>query len=44
MACDIQDAYLTAKCRKLIWTTEGPKFGLEEGSIMVAKMALYGLK
>ena len=40
LACDIQNAYLTAKCRELIWTTAGPEFGSEEGSIM----ALYGLK
>ena len=29
LACDIQNAYLTEKCRELIWTTAGPKFGLE---------------
>ena len=39
LACDIHNAYLTVK---LVWTTAGP-FGLEEGSIMVIKMALYGL-
>ena len=44
LACDIQNSYLTEKCRELIWTTAGTKFGLEEGSIMVVKMALYGLK
>ena len=44
LSCDIQNAYLTAKCRELIWTTAGPKFGLEEGSIKVVKMALHGLK
>jgi hypothetical protein len=44
LACDIQNAYLTAKCRELIWTTAGPEFGSEQGSIMIVKMALYGLK
>ena len=44
LACDIQNAYLTAKCREIIWTTAEPEFDLEEGSIMVLKMALYGLK
>ena len=44
LACDIQNAYLTAKCRELIWTVAGPEFGSEQGSIMVVKMALYGLK
>ena len=24
MACDIQNVYLTAKCRKKIWTIAGP--------------------
>ena len=44
LACDIQNAYLTAKFRELIWTTAGPKFGSEEVSIMVVKMAIFGLK
>ena len=44
LACDIQNSYLTANCRELIWTTVGPEFGLEEGSIMAVKMDIYGLK
>ena len=44
LACDIQNVYLTAKCRELIWTTAGPGFGLEEGSIVVDKMNIYRLK
>ena len=44
LACDIQNAYLTAKCRELIWTVAGPEFASEQGSIMIVKMALYGLK
>ena len=44
LACNIQNYYLTVKCRELIWTTEGPEFGSEEGSIMVVKMAICGLK
>ena len=44
LACDIQNYYLTAKCRELIWTMAGPVFGSEEGSIMVVKMDIYGLK
>ena len=27
MACDIQNAYLTALCRENIWTFAGPEFG-----------------
>jgi hypothetical protein len=26
MACDIQNAYLTADCREKIWTVAGPEF------------------
>ena len=44
LACDIQNEYLTAKCRENIWTIAGPEFGSEEGSLMIVKMALYGLK
>jgi len=44
LACDIQNAYLTAKCREKIWTRAGPEFGSDCGKIMIVKMALYGLK
>jgi Reverse transcriptase (RNA-dependent DNA polymerase) len=44
MACDIQNAYLTADCREKIWTVAGPEFGSEAGSIFLVKKALYGLK
>ena len=44
LACDIQNAYLTAKCRELIWTVAGPEFGSEQGKIMIVVQALYGLK
>ena len=44
LACDIQNAYLTAISREKIWTVAGPEFGAEEGSNMLVKMALYGLK
>ena len=44
LAYDIQNAYLTALCREKIWTRAGPEFGSEEGTIMIVKMALYGLK
>ena len=43
-ACDIQNAYLTADCREKIWFRAGPELGSEEGSIMIIKKALYGLK
>ena len=28
----------------MIWTSAGPEFGSEEGTIMIVKMELYGLK
>jgi hypothetical protein len=44
MACDIQNAYLTADCREKCWTAAGPKFGSEAGLPMIIKKTLYGLK
>ena len=44
LVCDIEGAYLTAECREKIYTIAGPEFGSERGSIMLIKMALYGLK
>ena len=44
MACDIQNAYLATDSREKIWTRAGPEFGLESGTIMLIRKALYGLK
>ena len=44
MACDIQNAYLTADCHEKIWTQAGPKFGSEADTIMFIHKALYGLR
>jgi hypothetical protein len=44
LVCDIEGAYLTAKCREKIWITAGVEFGSEAGTPMIVKMALYGLK
>jgi hypothetical protein len=44
LVCDIEGAYLTAKCRERIYVKAGPEFGSEQDSIMIVKMALYGLK
>ena len=44
MACDIQNAYLTADCHEKIWTIAGPEFGSEKGTPMVIRKSLYGLK
>ena len=44
MACDIQNAYLTANCHEKIWTYVGPEFGSEHGQPMIIRKVLYGLK
>ena len=44
MACDIQNAYLTADCHEKIWTRAGPEFRSEAGMIMFIRKALYGLR
>ena len=44
LACDIQNAYLTAQRRENIWTVSGPEFGSYIGKIFIIKMGLYGLK
>ena len=44
LACDIQNAYLTADCREKVWILAGPEFGSEAGKNMLVKKALYGLK
>ena len=44
LSCDIQNAYLTAKCREKVYYRAGSEFGSEEGKIMLITRALYGLK
>ena len=44
LACDIENAYLTADCREKIFVQAGPEFGPDKGKIMLVKKALYGLK
>jgi len=44
LACDIQNAFLTAPCREKIATIVGPEFGSDEGKVMLVRRALYGLK
>ena len=44
LACDIQNAYLTAPCREKIWTIAGTEFGSKCGHLMLISRALYGLK
>ncbi len=44
LACDIQNAYLTADCREKVYVIAGPEFGSEEGKAMIVRKALHGLK
>jgi hypothetical protein len=44
LACDIQNAYLTAECREKIYVMAGPEFGSEQGKVMIMRKALYGLR
>ena len=43
LACDIQNAYLSAPCREKIYCVAGPEFGSEAGKTMIVRKALYGL-
>ena len=44
MSCDIHNAYVGAEYREKVWIRAGPDFGSEAGTIMIFRMALYGLK
>ena len=44
MTCDIQNAYLTTKCREKIWTKAGLEFWSDAGRPMIIVRAMYGLK
>ena len=44
LACDIQNAYLSAPCREKIYCVAGPEFGSEAGKTMIVRKALYGLR
>ena len=44
LACDIQNAYLTAPCREKIFTISRPEFDSQAGNIFIITKALYGLK
>ena len=41
---DIGNAFITAQCMEKIYSVAGPEFGDREGSILVLKKALYGLR
>ncbi|KAI2510964.1 Reverse transcriptase (RNA-dependent DNA polymerase) [Fragilaria crotonensis] len=41
---DIGNAFITADCLEKIYSRAGPEFGEREGSILILKKALYGLR
>ncbi len=42
--CDVSNAYLNATCREKLRNKAGLEFGSEEGTVMLIRKALYGLK
>lgn len=44
MTCDLENAYLNAKCREKIWFEGGSECGEDQGKVLVLVRALYGLK
>ena len=43
LACDIHNAFLTAKCRDKCYTRSGPEFGSYQGKLTLITRALYRL-
>lgn len=41
---DIGNAFITAECMEKIYSYAGPEFGEREGSVLIFKKALYGLR
>jgi hypothetical protein len=44
MACNLENAYLNAKCQEKIWFEGGLECGAYKGKVCVVTHALYGLK
>jgi hypothetical protein len=44
MSCDLENAYLNAKCKEKIWFEGGIKCGANQGKVLIVVHALYGLK
>ena len=40
-AANIENAYLTAPCRKKIWTRAGPEFGIKEGKVLIIDLEKF---
>ena len=44
LSCDVANAYLCADNKERLWLKAGKEFGSDEGSVMIIRKALYGLK
>jgi hypothetical protein len=44
MSCDLENAYLNAKCKEKIWFEGGIECGADQGKVLIIVRALYGLK
>ena len=44
MSCDLENAYLNAKCKEKIWFEGGEECGEGKGKVLIVVRALYGLK
>jgi hypothetical protein len=44
MSCDLESAYLNAKCKEKIWFEGGIECGADQGKVLIVVRALYGLK
>ena len=44
LSCDLENAYLNAKCREKIWFEGGIECGEDQGKVLIIVRALYGLK
>eukprot|EP00957_Ditylum_brightwellii_P186374 14190674-Ditylum_brightwellii.AAC.1 len=44
ISCNLQNAYLNAKCKEKIWFVGDKKSGEDQGRVLVIIRALYGLR
>lgn len=44
LGADVQNAFLTARCREKVWIKAGSEFGADQGKTLLVVRALYGLK
>jgi hypothetical protein len=44
ISCDLENAYLNAKCQEKVWFEGGLECGEDKGKVLIVVRALYGLK